>query len=274
MACSGGMAAPACANAQAPLDPVRDAHAEREIVLLVPLPDDPGLAGDRRPRVQRYRSLSLPLGRELLAFRAAAGLTAAEVAHVLGVGPGTVRRWELGLTAPDSLRRRRLRQLLDGRLWPAIRGQVLGAGAFPRPWRDAVRWYRRASRDVAQRAAWGGAVAERLARLRDVAGLQALRRRYVESPEPWPAAGNGDSVAELSAGRLTDVAYGLRWLELAQCLQFEPRRSLARTILLSWLDETGAGSPRRAGDGRRSPSVVADARASRVDAGCAPQEPP
>jgi hypothetical protein len=68
-----------------------------------------------------------------------------------------------------------------------IDAQVLGDEPFPRPWRDAVRWYRRASREVAQRAAWGGAITEQLARLRDVAGLEALRRRYVESPKPWPA---------------------------------------------------------------------------------------
>src|SRR5919202_6213228 len=104
----------------------RKSEPGQEIVLFVPLPHDLGQANDGRARVHRYRSLDLRLGRELLAFRARYGLTQDEVARVVGASSAAISEWEAGRKVPDGLRRERLRALLDGRLWPELRGHAWG----------------------------------------------------------------------------------------------------------------------------------------------------
>src|SRR5919202_2060118 len=64
-----GVGARASANAQVENEPVREPEHRQEIVLFIPLSQDLEQVGDGRPRVRRYRSLDLRLGRELLAFR-------------------------------------------------------------------------------------------------------------------------------------------------------------------------------------------------------------
>jgi Helix-turn-helix domain len=64
-------------------------HAARELVLTAPLPEDRGRRGDARPRVHRFRSRWLELGRRLRAFRGRYGLTQAEVAAAVGAGPAS-----------------------------------------------------------------------------------------------------------------------------------------------------------------------------------------
>jgi hypothetical protein len=129
-----GVGAHACANAQGDNEPVREAEPGREVVLFVPLPRDLGQAGDGRPRVHRYRSLELRLGRELLAFRARYGLTQDEVARVLEAsGAPTISQWEAGRAVPDGVRRERLRELVDGQLWLELRAALLGGESFPVP---------------------------------------------------------------------------------------------------------------------------------------------
>jgi DNA-binding XRE family transcriptional regulator len=93
------------------------AHPGRELVITVPLPEDRGRHGDARPKVHRFRSHWLELGRRLRAFRARYGLTQDEVAAVVGAKDGTaLAQWERGTHVPDGLRRERLTELLEGRL--------------------------------------------------------------------------------------------------------------------------------------------------------------
>ena len=139
-----GVGAHACANAQVRDEAVRKSEPGQEVVLFVPLPHDLGQANDGRARVHRYPSLDLRLGRELLAFRTRYGLTQDEVARVVGTSSAaTISQWEAGRKVPDGLRRERLRELLDGRLWPELRSVLLGSQDFPGSWLGAVRWYRR-----------------------------------------------------------------------------------------------------------------------------------
>src|SRR5919202_3160514 len=154
----------------------RKSEPGQEVVLFVPLPHDLGQSNDGRARVHRYRSLDLRLGRELLGFRASYGLTQNEVARVLAAsGAPTISQWEAGRAVPDGVRRERLRELLDGRLWPELRAALLGGESFPALWREAVRWYRRASREVPARATWGVLIRrmlDSLLRVEDLAGLR------------------------------------------------------------------------------------------------------
>ena len=114
----------------------RKSEPGQEIVLFVPLPHDLGQANDGRARVHRYRSLDLRLGRELLAFRTRYGLTQDGVARVVATSSAaTISQWEAGRKVlPDGLRRERLRELLDGRLWPELRSVLLGSQDFPGSW--------------------------------------------------------------------------------------------------------------------------------------------
>src|SRR5262249_24967303 len=82
---------------------VPHASDDDEYVLLVSLPNNAGLAGDRRPRTHRYHSLGLALGPQLRAFREAHELSEAEVAHVLEASRPSISRWEAGGSAPDGL---------------------------------------------------------------------------------------------------------------------------------------------------------------------------
>ena len=92
------------------------AHLGRELVITVPLPEDLGQRGDARPKVHRFRSHWLELGRRLRAFRARYGLTQDEVAAVVGAKDGTtLAQWERGTNVPESLRREQLIALLEGR---------------------------------------------------------------------------------------------------------------------------------------------------------------
>jgi transcriptional regulator with XRE-family HTH domain len=227
-----------------------DGEAERkskrgqEVVLFVPLPHDLGQAGDARPRVHRHRSLDLRLGRELQAFRVRYGLTQDEVARVVGAsGAAAISQWETGDRVPDGLRRERLRELLDGRLWPELRTALLGDESFPVPWREAVRWYRRASREGPARATWGVPIRrmrDSLLRAEDAAGL---RLAYVET---GPIGSAGAALTGTDAGRserrVEDAAFGLRWLEIAHGWRFDLTKSLARDLPLAWLNDPSSAT--------------------------------
>jgi transcriptional regulator with XRE-family HTH domain len=211
-------------------------------VLFVPLPRDLGQAGDGRPRVHRYRSLDLRLGRELEAFRARYGLTQDEVAQVVEASSAAATsQWESGRAVPDGLRRERLRELLDGRLWPELRTGLLGGESFPEPWREAVRWYRRASREVPARATWGLPIGRILDSLRRADDLAGLRRAYVEAG-PVGSAGAALTGTDIGAAerRVEGAAFGLRWLEIAQAGRFDLNKSLARQLPLERLNDSGA----------------------------------
>ena len=227
----------ACANAQVNDEPVRKPEQGQEVVLFVPLPRDLGQAGDGRPRVHRYRSLDLRLGRELQAFRARYGLTQDEVARVVGTSSSAaISQWEAGQKVPEGLNRERVRELLDGRLWPELRAALLGVDSFPGPWRQAVRWCRRASREVAARAAWGVPIGRILESLQTAKDLAGLRFAYIEAG-PVGRAGAALTGADAGAAerRLEDAVFGLRWLEIAHARRFDVTKSLAPELPLEWL---------------------------------------
>ena len=113
------------------------AHPGRELVVTVPLPEDRGRRGDGRPKVHRFRSQWLELGRRLRDFRARYGLTQDEVAAVVAANDGTaLAQWENGATVPDGLRRERLTELLEGRLWPELRASIIGGDGLRGRWKQ------------------------------------------------------------------------------------------------------------------------------------------
>ena len=186
----------------------------------MPLPEDRGRRGDARPKVHRFRSYDLELGQRLRTFRERHGLTQADVAPVLDAGtPTTVTQWESGARVPEGGRRWRVEALVAGRLWAELRAAVVAAPGMPARWGAAVRWYRRASRERARRAAEGAAIAALLGDLRDTHRPDVLRGRYSSAGAGWAhgAAASADAAfAGLTPGALRlveDAAFGLRWLE-------------------------------------------------------------
>ncbi len=220
----------------------------RELVITVPLPEDKGLKGDGRPKVRRFRSRLLELGQRLSDFRRDHGLTQAEVAEVVGAASAaTVCQWETGAKVPDGHRRERLAELLEGRLWRALRELVIEGNGMPRRWNDAVRWYRRASRERSPRVTTGAVVGVALAELRGVEGVDGLRRRYCEDDGNWIRGLSAKALAcsgrQMHLSRIEDVAYGLRWLEITHGPQFDLGSSLARQLPLVLLSDDLGRSP-------------------------------
>ena len=218
----------------------------RELVITVSLPDDKGRSGDGRPKVRRFRSHWRELGRRLVEFRARYGITQAEIAAVGAGHTSTVAQWESGAAVPEGARRERLVTLLEGRLWPQLRGMVVSEADLPRRWAEAVRWYRRASRERRARLGVGAAVAAVLQVLREVDSLDGLRERYRAEAGEWASRRapdcKADALSAMDRRRAEEAAFGLRWLELACGHGFDPSRSLAGqlspTLLAGALHET------------------------------------
>jgi len=183
--------------------------------------------------------VALRLGRELHAFRVMYRLTQDEIARVIGASSAaSISQWEAGHEVPEGMRRERLRELLDGQLWPELRASVQRNESFPGPWREAVRWYRRASREVLMRATWGVPISRFLDSLCRAEDLETLRRTYVEA---GPVGSAVEALTGSYAGgakrQVEDAACGLRWLEITHGLRFDPTKSLARGLPLGWLNE-------------------------------------
>ena len=210
----------------------------------MPLPEDRGRRGDGRPKVHRFRSRWLELGRGLREFRARYGLTQGEIAAVVGAGSGSaVAQWENGVNVPDGLRRERLTDLLAGRLWPALRAAALVGDELPLSWERAVHWYRRASRERGPRDTVGKVVAAVLEDFRATGSPDALRTRYCEHDGTWirnvaARYGLGGEHGAILR-RAEDAAYGVRWLEIAGGLRFDPCTSLVPQLPLRLLAGTG-----------------------------------
>ena len=145
------------------------------------------LPGSSRPNQHRYRALDLSLAGRLQSFRAEHDVSQAEVAAVVGAGnKSVVAEWENGVSVPSGLRKRRLIELLEGKRW-----------------QHAVRWYRRASREVTHRRTLGEVIHATLEETRQLLTIEELRDHCRERDDGWPATLG----APLSAGssvRLTE----------------------------------------------------------------------
>ena len=141
---------------------------DRELIIILPLPEDVARRVAGRPRGARYPPdhRARALGPRLGDFQARHGLTQEEVAAVLGADRSAVAQWERSATIPEGM----LREQLTERLGP-------GEGALPEAWIRAVRWHRRASREQRSRAT-SGAVAAILGELRGIATREALREHF------------------------------------------------------------------------------------------------
>jgi hypothetical protein len=142
--------------------------------------------------------------------------------------------------------RERLKELLAGRLWPELRAVVIAGPGLPGSWAQAVRWYRRASRERRLREIAGTVVAATLEELRAAASTEGLRRSYVESGGDWArGVAAAQRISEPATGwlrRIEDAAYGLRWLELTHGVRLDPRRSLAAQLPPRLLDRAAGGA--------------------------------
>lgn len=212
----------------------------------MPLPEDKGLKGDGRAKIRRFRSRLLDLGQRLREFRREHNLTQAEVAQVVGAGSeATVCQWESGVNVPDGSRRERLAELLEGKLWRAFRELVTQGDCMPRRWNEAVRWYRRESRERSPRQTVGAVIAVALEELHAVEQLGGLRRRYCEDHSSWIRGVvekvYSGSELQVNLRRLEDAAYGVRWLELAYGLRFDLGRSLVGQVPLALLGDGLSG---------------------------------
>lgn len=219
----------------------------RELVITVALPEDRGRRGDGRPKVHRFRSHWVELGRRLRDFRARYRVTLAEVARAVGAaGPSAVAQWERGTNVPEGIRRERLIELVEGRRWTELRAAALSADGLPASWERGARWYRRASRERPTRELVGVVVATALDVLRAVTSPGALRESYCARDGEWIRAVAErcglDDARRSNLRRLQDAAYGLRWLEIAGRLRLDLRRSLVPQLPLSLFDGVSGGA--------------------------------
>jgi hypothetical protein len=162
-----------------------------------------------------------------------------------------VSQWEAGVTVPDGARRERLVELLQGQLWPQVRAAVVAVPGLPPRWAEAVRWYRRASRERGARLGVGTVLSAVLQVLREVDSPDGLRERYRAVPGEWASRLAPDCKADgLPAADLRqaeEAAFGLRWLELECGLRFHTDRSLVGQLALSILDGVVAERPSEPG---------------------------
>ena len=153
----------------------------------------------------------------------------------MGAGnESTVCQWESGAHVPQGVCRERLLDLLDGRLWPDIRRAAVAGAGMPERWKQVVRWYRWVSQLPSQREAVGRVAAVVLDHLGEIETTEGLRAYYSGSDGSWVqglVAERRPDRSELSGlGRVEEVAYGLRWLELTSGLRVDLARSLRRQL--------------------------------------------
>jgi transcriptional regulator with XRE-family HTH domain len=203
----------------------------REFVIVVPLPSERLHPDSALPKQHRYRALDVALAGRLRSFRAEHDLTQAEVASALGAANRSlVAEWEKGVNVPSGMRKRRLIELLEGNSWKLFRDAVTDGEGMPMNWRHAVRWYRRASRQLGNRRTVGAVILAKLEETRGLATTDVFCRHYVERDRGWSANPAMPMPAGATARLAEDAAYGLRWLEIVCESAFDPRRSLVDVL--------------------------------------------
>jgi len=204
----------------------------REFVLLVPLPSDRRQPDSTVPKQHRFRALDVTLAASIEPFRTEHDLTLAEVANAVGAAnQSVVSQWENGINVPSGVRKRRLIDLLAGKNWKLLRARAIEGDGMPTRWRQAVRLYRRASREVRNRRTVGEVILAKLQETRSLTTIDHLRRYYQECDCGWSSA---CSTVQMPAGanaRLAeDAAYGLRWIEIVTGITTDPLRSLVGVV--------------------------------------------
>ena len=124
--------------------------------------------------------------------------------------------------------KRRLVELLEGKRWKLLREAVFEGDGIPQRWRQAVRWYRRASREVRHRRTVGEVILARLEETRGLTTMNELRHHYCERAGGWPANTATPMPMCATIRRSEDAAYGLRWIDISTGITLDPRGSLRR----------------------------------------------
>ena len=107
---------------------------------------------------------------------------------------------------------------------------------MPTRWRQAVRWYRRASREVRNRRTVGEVILATLQETRSLTTTDELRRYYGERDCGWSSAGSTIQMPAGANARLAeDAAYGLRWIEIVSGITIDPLRSLVGAVPINRL---------------------------------------
>jgi transcriptional regulator with XRE-family HTH domain len=209
----------------------------REFVIRVPLPSERLRPDSTLPKQHRYRALDVALAASIEPFRTEHDLTLAEVALAVGAAnPSVVSQWEKGINVPSGVRKRRLIELLEGKRWELLREAVIDCEGMPQQWRQAVRWYRRASRGVLNRRTVGEVIVATLAETRALTTINELRQHYRERDSGWSANPATPMPAGATPRLAEDAAYGMRWMEIVREVRLDPRYSLVHAVPLKLID--------------------------------------
>jgi DNA-binding XRE family transcriptional regulator len=231
--CSTRIRAHASANAQMSDFELDSDELSREFVIMVPLPGDRLRPDSTVPKQHRYRALDVALAAQLQSFRAEHNLSQAEVAAAVGAShKSVVTEWESAVTVPSGLRKRRLIELLEGKLWKVLREGVMVGEKLPLRWKQAVRRYRRASRSVGTRRTVGEAILSTLNETRELTTISELLQHYRGRDSGWPRNPSTPMPAGATVRLAEDAAFGLRWIEIVTGITFDPRASLVGILPL------------------------------------------
>jgi DNA-binding transcriptional regulator YiaG len=204
----------------------------REFVIVVPLPSERLRPDSTLQKQHRYRALDVALAASIEPFRTEHDITLAEVALAVGAAkPSVVSQWENGVNVPSGVRKRRLIELLEGKRWKVLREAVIDGKELPGRWRQAVRWYRRASREVTNRRTVGEVILATLKQTRGLSTIQELRDHYLERDTGWLSNPATPLPSGSSVRLAEDAACGLRWIEIVNGNALDPRRSMVSTVL-------------------------------------------
>jgi hypothetical protein len=101
---------------------------------------------------------------------------------------------------------------------------------MPQRRQQAVRWYRRGSREVRNRRTVGEVVLVTLEETRRLATTDELRRHYRERDSGWSTNHTTPMPAGATARFAEDAVYGLRRIAIAIGITIDPRASLVGVV--------------------------------------------
>ena len=113
-----------------------------------------------------------------------------------------------------------------------LRDEGIDGEGMPHRWRQAVRWYRRASREVRNRRTVGEVILATLEETRGVTTTNEVRQHYRERDSGWSANPATPMPTGATARLAEDAAYGLRWTEIVSGITVDPRGSLVGVVSL------------------------------------------